>query len=123
MACERSSARNGQFFSGRFDFERRPLSCDCDHHLGSPANASTDFALVRSKDELQQAVDAHCNGAMIVSDDGLEDPPEAADCPQSNQCPRKIRLFFGRRHHPISSANLDDLGRCIAGHPSTMHFL
>ena len=69
------------------------------------SNASTDFALVRSKDELQQAVDAHFNGVMIVSDDGLENLPEAADCPRLISVPEKFNYFSDGdiiRFHPQS---------------------
>ena len=49
-------------------------------HLDPPSNATADFVLVRSKEELQKAADAHFNGVMIVSDGGLENLPEAARC-------------------------------------------
>lgn len=49
-------------------------------HLDPPSHASADFVLVRSKEELQKAADAHINGVMIVSDGGLENLPEAAGC-------------------------------------------
>ena len=49
-------------------------------HLDSAADTSTDFTLVRTKEELQQAAEARSNGVMIVSDDGLENLPEAAGC-------------------------------------------
>jgi hypothetical protein len=57
-------------------------------HLSSSANGPADFALVRSKEELQQA--AHVHGVMIVGDDGLEDLPEAADCPRLISVPAKF---------------------------------
>ena len=49
-------------------------------HLDPPSNAPADLVLVRSKEELQKAADAHINGVMIVSDGGLENLPEAAGC-------------------------------------------
>ena len=39
-----------------------------------------DFALVRSMDELRQVAIAHYGRAMIIGDDGLDGPPEAAAC-------------------------------------------
>ena len=73
--------------------------------LVSPLNASTDFALVRSKDELQQAVDARFNGVVIVSDDGLENLPAADDCPRLISVPGKFNYFSDGdiiRFHPQS---------------------
>jgi hypothetical protein len=59
-------------------------------HLSSSANGPADFALVRSKEELQQAAAAHVHGVMIVGDDGLENLPEAADCPRLISVPAKF---------------------------------
>jgi His-Xaa-Ser system radical SAM maturase HxsC len=73
--------------------------------LGSLVNAPADFALVHSNEELQQAVDAHLNGVMIVSDDGLENLPEAADCPRLISAPEKFNYLSDGdiiRFHPQS---------------------
>jgi His-Xaa-Ser system radical SAM maturase HxsC len=63
-------------------------------HLGSPVNPSADFALVRSKQELQQAADARVNSVLIVSDDGLENLPEAQDCSRLISVPAKFAYFL-----------------------------
>jgi hypothetical protein len=55
--------------------------------------SGADFALVRSKEELQQAADAHLNGAMIVNDDGLENLPKAADCLRLISVPGKFNYL------------------------------
>ena len=57
------------------------------------ATSSADFALVRSKAELLQAVDAHLGGIVIVSDDGLEYLPEAAQCHRLIRVPAKFNYF------------------------------
>jgi His-Xaa-Ser system radical SAM maturase HxsC len=59
----------------------------------SSATSSADFALVRSKAELQQAADAHLGGIVIVSDDGLECLPEAVQCPRVIRIPAKFNYF------------------------------
>ncbi len=72
-------------------------------HLGSLANGPADFALVRSKEELQQAADAYSKGIMIVSDDELENLPEAANYPQLISVPGKFDYFSDGdiiRFHP-----------------------
>ena len=74
-------------------------------HLGPPANAPADFVLVRSKEELQQAADAHLNGVMIVSDGGLENLPEAAGCLRLISVPEKFNYLSDGdiiRFHPQS---------------------
>ena len=51
-------------------------------HLDGPSNATSDFVIVRSKEELLKATNAHFNNVMIVSDGGLEKLPEAVRCPR-----------------------------------------
>jgi len=72
-------------------------------HCDPSANTPTDFVLVRSKEELQQAVDAHSNGVMIVSDNGLENLSEAADCHRLISVPGKFNYLSDgdiiRFHH------------------------
>jgi hypothetical protein len=55
--------------------------------------SGADFALVRSKEEPQQAADAHLNGAMMVNDDGLETLPKAADCLRLISVPGKFNYL------------------------------
>jgi His-Xaa-Ser system radical SAM maturase HxsC len=62
-------------------------------NFGSSENTLTNFVLVRSKEELQQAVDAHSDGVMIVSDDGLENLPEAAECRRLISVPGKFNYL------------------------------
>ena len=52
--------------------------------------ASTDFVIVRSRAELQLAVDARVDGVMIISDDRLEMFPEIAQLPRVISVPRKF---------------------------------
>ena len=73
-------------------------------HLDPPSNAPADFVLVRSKEELQKAADAHFNGVMIVSDGGLENLPEAAGCPRLISVPEKFNYLSRWRHYPIPSS-------------------
>jgi His-Xaa-Ser system radical SAM maturase HxsC len=61
--------------------------------LDSAANAPADFMLVRSKEELRQAAEVHLNGVIIVSDDGLENLPEAAGCPRIISVPAKFNYL------------------------------
>jgi His-Xaa-Ser system radical SAM maturase HxsC len=61
-------------------------------NLDSPATAA-DFALVRSKEELREAAHALRNGVMIVSDDGLENLPQAAHCVRLISVPAKFNYF------------------------------
>jgi His-Xaa-Ser system radical SAM maturase HxsC len=72
---------------------------------GPPANAPADFTLVRSKEELQTAANGQLNGVMIVSDDGLENLPEAAGCPRLISVPGKFNYLSDGdiiRFHPQS---------------------
>ena len=74
-------------------------------HFDPPSNAPADFVLVRSKDELQKAANARLNGVVIVSDGGLENLPEAANCPRLISVPEKFNyLSTGDiiRFHPQS---------------------
>jgi His-Xaa-Ser system radical SAM maturase HxsC len=74
-------------------------------HLDPPSNAPEDFVLVRSKDELQKAANARLNGVMIVSDDGLENLPEAARCRQLIGVSEKFNYLSNGdiiRFHPQS---------------------
>jgi His-Xaa-Ser system radical SAM maturase HxsC len=59
---------------------------------GLPGTSPADFALVRSKDELA-AVSATCTGAVIVSDDSLEELPEAARWPRLIRVPSGFDYF------------------------------
>jgi His-Xaa-Ser system radical SAM maturase HxsC len=73
--------------------------------FGVPENALTDFALVRSRDELQQAIDANSSGVIIVSDAALETLPAAADCPRLISVPEKFDYLSEGdiiRFHPQS---------------------
>ncbi len=86
--------------------------------LGSSAGAPTDFTLVHSREELQQAVSAHLNGVMIVSDDGLEDLPEAADYPRLIRVPEKFNYLSDGdiiRVHP-KSGRIRTLYRRVSKH-------
>src|SRR6202035_2359198 len=73
--------------------------------FGVSEYALDDFALVRSRGELQQAIDANSSGVMIVSDDALETLPAAADCPRLISVPRKFDYLSEGdiiRFHPHS---------------------
>jgi His-Xaa-Ser system radical SAM maturase HxsC len=61
--------------------------------LGSPGRSDADFALVHSKDELQEAAGLHRGGVMIVSDEGLENLPEAMHCAPLISVPAKFNYF------------------------------
>jgi len=61
--------------------------------LDSPAALATDFELVRSKEELQAAAESRRGGVMIVSDEGLENLPQAADCTRLISVPAKFDYF------------------------------
>ena len=52
--------------------------------------ASTDFVIVRSRAELQLAVDARLDGVMIISDDRFETFPEIAQLPRVISVPCKF---------------------------------
>jgi His-Xaa-Ser system radical SAM maturase HxsC len=52
--------------------------------------ASTDFVIVRSRAELQFAVDARLDGVMIISDDRFETVPEIAYLPRVISIPCKF---------------------------------
>jgi len=54
------------------------------------SNAPSDFVLVNSKDQLRFAADAGSSGIVIVSDDRLENIPEAANCRQLIRVPEKF---------------------------------
>jgi His-Xaa-Ser system radical SAM maturase HxsC len=62
-------------------------------YLDFSADTSADFALVRSKEELQQAAQARVNGVMIISDDELESLPELADCARLIRVPGKFNYL------------------------------
>jgi His-Xaa-Ser system radical SAM maturase HxsC len=61
--------------------------------LDSPATTAADFALVRSQEELQGATHKHRNGVMIVSDDDLENLPQAAHYDRLISVPAKFNYF------------------------------
>jgi His-Xaa-Ser system radical SAM maturase HxsC len=61
--------------------------------LGSPASSDADFSLVHSKDELQEAAGLRRGGVMIVSDEGLENLPEAVHCAPLISVPAKFNYF------------------------------
>jgi len=65
------------------------LRSPCDLH---PTSA-VDFALIRSQEELQEAAHARCDSVMIVSDDGLEQLPEAAYYARLIRVPSKFSYF------------------------------
>ena len=52
------------------------------YQLKSKESLATDFAIVRSQEELQLAVDARLDGVMIISDDRIETFPEIAELPR-----------------------------------------
>lgn len=60
----------------------------CSSH-GEKERASADFAIARSRAELQLAVDARVGGVMVISDDHLETFPEIARVPRVISVPRK----------------------------------
>ena len=89
-------------------------------HLDRPSNATADFVLVRSKEELQRAADAHFNGVMIVSDGGLENLPEAARCLRLISVSEKFNYLSDGdiiRFHP-QSGRFRTLYRRESGHNS-----
>jgi His-Xaa-Ser system radical SAM maturase HxsC len=49
--------------------------------------------LVRSREELQQAAQAHLSGVRVVSDDELESLPEGADCARLIRIPGKFNYL------------------------------
>jgi His-Xaa-Ser system radical SAM maturase HxsC len=69
----------------------------CVVRLRSPvdldATSDADFVLVHSKEELQEATLKHRNGVMIVSDDGLENLPEAVHHDRLISVPTKFNYF------------------------------
>jgi His-Xaa-Ser system radical SAM maturase HxsC len=62
-------------------------------HPDSSADSSADFALVRSTEELRRAAEADLNGVVIVSDDDLENLPEAAACARLISIPGKFNYL------------------------------
>src|SRR5260370_1142898 len=56
----------------------------------APAISAADFVLVRSEGELQAAAGLHRGAVMIVSDEGLEKLPQAADCARLISVPAKF---------------------------------
>jgi hypothetical protein len=59
----------------------------------SGSSFSSDFALIRSKEELREAAQANSDGAVIVSDDRLENLPEAASFTRLISVPSKFGYF------------------------------
>jgi His-Xaa-Ser system radical SAM maturase HxsC len=61
--------------------------------LDSSAESAADFTLVRSKEELQAAASKKCGGLMIVSDEGLQNLPEAISYARLITVPTKYNYF------------------------------
>jgi hypothetical protein len=61
--------------------------------INSSGPSAADFELVRSEEELQAAAASHCDGVMIVSDEGLEKLPQAVDCARLISVPAKFDYF------------------------------
>lgn len=59
----------------------------------SPAISSADFAIVRSQAELREATHTLGSSVIIVSDDSLENAPEAARCTRLISVPAKFNYF------------------------------
>jgi len=57
------------------------------------AISASEFVLVRSKEDLQEAARSPSRGVMIVSDEGLEHLPEAAHCTKLISVPAKFSYF------------------------------
>jgi sulfatase maturation enzyme AslB (radical SAM superfamily) len=88
--------------------------------LNSKEKATTDFVIVRSREELQRAVDARIDGVMLISDGRVESLPEVAELPHLIGVSEKFDYLSDGDiigFHPTSK-RFRTLYRRISGHNS-----